>query len=100
MRGVIDVRDREAEQDVDQDEEPELLHQHPALAIDRMMEPVRCEQQSEQAEDRARCTDGWRVTAEHEARDRAACGAKQIAEQEPRAAIPALADRAEHVTRI
>ncbi len=53
MRRVVDVRDREPEQDVDEDQEAELLDEHPALAIDRVMEPVRREQQPEQPEDRA-----------------------------------------------
>ena len=91
--GVVDARDSEAEQDVEDDQHPELADQRPALPIDRVVEAVRAEQQAEQPEDRARGADRRDVAAEREARHRSAGRAHQVEDQEAKRPVPALDDR-------
>ena len=63
MGEVVDRRERdEAEDDVDDDQEPDLAEDRPSPPVEhRHVHPRRDEQDPEQAEDRARRADGERV---------------------------------------
>ena len=97
---VVDAADGETERDVDEDQHPELADEEATLAVDRMVETVRREQDPEQSEDRARGPDRRDIAAEHEARHRPAGRAREIEQEEPDRAVPAFDDRSGQVQRI